>query len=241
MNIYIIIAWHDWRYGGSYSTRALMQSYPVFALPFAALIEKINVQKWRFLFYALCGYLLLVNLFQIYQYNRTILHYNDMNRRYYSRIYLNPNPTPADMSLLDSNEILSDESGYNRKTVILTDSAAPVHFSACSSAVLVQTSLNDSTGQHRATDSWLKIACEIKAPDCLWQSYLNADLVQGDSVKHATTRLFSPISKNDAANKYAFYMRVPEYFEHGRIKLYITSAFNFEGTVEEIKVTELEK
>ena len=38
LNIYIIISWFDWRYGGSYSTRALSQSYPVFALPLAAYI-----------------------------------------------------------------------------------------------------------------------------------------------------------------------------------------------------------
>jgi hypothetical protein len=71
LNIYIIIGWHIWRYGGSYSTRALVQSYPVFVLPFAAVIEKINTKKWKGLFYTLCTYLLCVNLFQISQYNKT--------------------------------------------------------------------------------------------------------------------------------------------------------------------------
>ena len=34
LNIWIVISWSDWYYGGSYSTRALVQCYPVFALPF---------------------------------------------------------------------------------------------------------------------------------------------------------------------------------------------------------------
>ena len=42
LNIWIIIAWDDWRYGGTYSTRALMQSYPVFALPLAAFTEYVR-------------------------------------------------------------------------------------------------------------------------------------------------------------------------------------------------------
>ncbi len=69
LNIYIIIAWHDWRYGGSYSTRALSQSYAVFALPFAAVIERVNTTKWKWLFYAVCIYLVWMNFAQMYQYN----------------------------------------------------------------------------------------------------------------------------------------------------------------------------
>jgi hypothetical protein len=69
LNIYIIIAWHDWRYGGSYSTRALSQSYAIFALPFAAFIERINQTKWKWLFYTISIYFICMNFAQIYQYN----------------------------------------------------------------------------------------------------------------------------------------------------------------------------
>lgn len=69
LNIYIIIAWHDWRYGGSYSTRALSQSYAIFALPLAAFIERINQTKWKWLFYVVCIYFVWMNFMQIYQYN----------------------------------------------------------------------------------------------------------------------------------------------------------------------------
>lgn len=105
LNIWIIIAWSDWRYGATYSTRALTHSYPVFALPMAGLIRWVETQKLKWIFYIIAIYLTLVNQFQIWQYNAGILHYDDMNRKYYSAIYLNPSPSPQDYSLMDGGAI----------------------------------------------------------------------------------------------------------------------------------------
>ncbi len=88
LNIWIIIAWHDWRYGGSYSARALVQSYPVLALPFAALVQRVISTRWRWPFLGLCAYLLFVNLWQIRQYNNGVIRYDGMTRAEYIRVYL---------------------------------------------------------------------------------------------------------------------------------------------------------
>jgi hypothetical protein len=88
LNVWIIIAWHDWRYGGSYSARALVQSYPVWALAFAALVERALATRWRWPFILVCGYLLFVNLFQIMQYNNQIILYDGMTRERYGSVYL---------------------------------------------------------------------------------------------------------------------------------------------------------
>jgi Dolichyl-phosphate-mannose-protein mannosyltransferase len=235
LNVYLIISWRTWRYGGSYSTRALVQSYPMFALPFAAFVEYVSSKKWRWLFYALSAYLLFVNLFQIRQYRSMIIHYDDMNRLYYSRIYLNPHPTPIDMSLLDNSEVLNDEQHYNKVLITNSDSFSRVIFPAYGQGLLMQTTL-PGTGI-----SWLKIESEIQAPNCLWQTYLNAEIQSGDSIKHARVRLFSALSKSEQINKYAFYVAVPELFANGHLKLYLSSPFAFEGTVRKLTVTAFEK
>lgn len=108
LNIYVIISWHEWRYGASYSTRALTQSYPVFALAFAAIIERWLKSKLKPLLALVGLYLIFVNLFQIWQYNNTILHFDHMNAKYYQAIYLDKNPTPLDYSLLDTDELMED-------------------------------------------------------------------------------------------------------------------------------------
>lgn len=236
LNIYIIIAWDDWRYGGSYSTRALVQSYPLFALSLGAFIEKINTSKWRWVFYLLSAYLLFVNLFQLYQYNRTILHFDDMNRRYYSSIYLNPHPTAIDMSLLDSNDVLHNESAYKKETILVSDSLMPVHFNAENPITLGTAVLNGNKN-----NVYLKIEATINAPNCLWQSFLNVELKNGDSIKHNRVRLFSPISENDNYNEYVFYVKVPAYFQRSNVMVYLSASGNFEGVVKHISVTKFEK
>jgi hypothetical protein len=74
LNIWIVIAWHDWQYGASYSCRALVQSYPLFALPFAAFIDKIRLSKGFYLFCLFGLYLIILNFYQISLYNKTILN-----------------------------------------------------------------------------------------------------------------------------------------------------------------------
>lgn len=88
LTIWVVIAWHDWRYGGSYSARALMQCLPVLALPFADLVERALATRWRWPFLALCGYLLVVNMWQVRQYNNGVIKYDGMTREEYLRVYL---------------------------------------------------------------------------------------------------------------------------------------------------------
>lgn len=94
LNLWIIVSWADWRYGGSYSCRALVQSYSVFVLPLAAIVEKIVASSWRNLFYIVFIYLTAVNLFQIYQYNAGIIRYDENSFEYYKNIYLNFDAKP---------------------------------------------------------------------------------------------------------------------------------------------------
>jgi len=241
LNIWIIISWFDWRYGGSYSTRALSHSYPVFALPMAAFVEYVNGKKWRYMFYLLGAYLVGVNLFQIVQYNRTILHYDEMNRRYYARIYVNPHPTPLDMSLLDTNDYLGNEKGYIKQVLVYIDTVRHLQVSPNTPIVLLNATILPDSVYKPVTEAWLKIEAKIKAGKGFSESYLNSQLKVGDSIKHNRVRLFSPISMQGGSNEYSFYIKLPDCSQRNRLQLYIRSSSDFDGEVEKIKITSLMK
>ncbi len=230
LNIYIVIAWDDWRYGGSYSTRALVQSYPVFALPLASMIEVVLKSKWKVPFLVVAVYLTDVNLFQITQYGKTVLHYNDMNRKYYARIYLNPNPGPIDFSVIDSNDVLSG--GKLTANVLDSQSTFSVHAGPNAPSYFIDRKpLHPTHG-----NEWIRIECAISSHD-LWQTYLNAELKDdGRTVKHSRVRLFNPISDTGKVNTYAFWMKLPGDMKAPDISLYITTPFNFDGTFGRVKI-----
>jgi hypothetical protein len=90
LNLWIIMAWSDWRYGASYSCRALVQSYPVFAFALGAIISQMQQNKWQKTFYFLFAFLICLNLFQLYQYNSGIIKYDENSFEYYKSIFMNP-------------------------------------------------------------------------------------------------------------------------------------------------------
>ena len=214
-----------------------MQSYPVFALAFAAIVERIGVAKWRIAFYVLCAYMLCVNLFQITQYRTTTLHYDEMNRRYYAAIYLNPHPTPLDMDLLDSDEQLHSEQGFQTTTLIHTDTATHLHVPNGGNAILYETDLAIKDNK----DTWLKFEGNLKVDAGQWRSYIVAAVKTGDSVKQTKIRLYNAISLEGKDNPYIFYMQVPSYFAHSHLNVHIDHPFDFTGTLTKFRVTLLEK
>lgn len=100
LNIWIVIAWHIWRYGASYSTRALVQSIPVMMLPMLSAIQLIITSRYKLFGYLGFIYFLGLNLFQIYQYNHEILHYDRNTWEYYKRIYWKTSVTEEDKKYL---------------------------------------------------------------------------------------------------------------------------------------------
>ena len=227
LNIWIVISWFDWKYGATYSTRALVQSYPVFALPFAAIIHKIISSRLRVPFLVLGGYLIFVNFIQLDQYYKTILHFRDMNFKYYSRIYLNRHPSPLDVSLLDTDEILKTEDGYSRSE--LWKSSGLIILEGDNRTILDTMMVIEESGQ---ADQWLHIKGEILASEGFGSAYLTCSIQSEDSIKTKAIRLFSPISSPNQLNPYEFYYRVPNLKGEKRLKLAIESSGNFKGHVE---------
>jgi hypothetical protein len=236
LNIWIVIAWDEWQYGASYAARALVQSYPVFALPLAAATDRILEKRWRYMLYALSAYLIGVNLFQVYQYNRTILHYNDMNMRYYGHIYLDAHPEPIEMSLLDTKEWVSNEGAYQKRLLVADTVAKELRFAAGGAKEIASTSLpvrNDNEKQ------CLKVEVQMEVPFTHWRSVLVAKVGSKDTVKEQRIRLSNPIGNE--TGQYAFYMVVPGGNDNSMFRLEVASDFDFVGVVKGVEVVLLEQ
>lgn len=230
LNIYIIIAWDDWRYGGSFSTRALVQSYPVLALPMAATLHKASQIKWRWLVYGACTYLLALNLFQTWQYDNLIIHYDDMNRRYYSRVYLDAHPTPVDMSVLDSNVVLDNTAGYKATPLLLRTADTTIDATANNVTVLASGNVALGPGE-----DWLKVHVEMTANN-LWQAYLYMELQNEKNTYTRRTRLFNAISKDGKRNTYEFWLQADTKNDQYQYKVYLLTPFGLKGVVHNVDV-----
>jgi len=225
LSIYIVISHHDWRYGATYSCRALSHIYSVFALPLAAFIDRFSVKKVKYVFLLLGIYLIIVNLFQLRQYNQTILHYREMNRKYYFSIYLNPHPSPLDMSLLDTNDRLSSERRYDKMVLYNSDSSSRITIPEYSEKIIFESKIGNNLVNLPHDNSWIRVQMRIKLNNPgIWGCYINSELRTSDSIKSNKIRMINPITKQGQENDYALDIKVPPYFANSRFKLFIRSS-----------------
>ncbi|PHR48726.1 MAG: hypothetical protein COA32_04460 [Fluviicola sp.] len=199
LNIWIIISWSDWQYGASYSTRALTQSYPILALPLAAFLQRIFSKKWSPIVIIAGAYLIFVNLFQIWQYNAGIIHYRDMNRQYYSAIYLDHNPTLLDYSLLDTGEQLPEQliGKSNSKTA---KSISNFELDAWESEILHI----DKNPKYTWISGELELTTNIGLEN---GRIVIASLKNNKIIKQRVFRLTTPFSKNKEKTSYQFHYK----------------------------------
>jgi len=227
LNIWIVIAWDDWQYGGTYSARALVQSYPVFAFALAALLARVS-KRWRLVILTAGMYLTVVNLFQTWQYDTGIIHHRDMNRAYYGRIYLNPHPTPLEMSLLDRAD-WPDFGVEHLYPVYKSDRPTELHTGDGSELPLYAAPL-----QIRAQPSFLRIQADLSIDTGRWNGKLGARLREGDSVKLIEVRLANPVG--EASGHYRFYVEVPAGFRQAQLEVFVKPAWTFAGRMEHLQI-----
>lgn len=117
LNTYIVISWDVWWYGGSYSCRALVQSYAVLFLSLAAFLTHFFKEKqWKkWVFGIVLIPLIALNLFQIWQYNENIIQSEGIKKAYYKRIFGKTSVSRYDLSFLDNKDYIKDESKYEKR------------------------------------------------------------------------------------------------------------------------------
>ncbi|MFN6040106.1 MAG: hypothetical protein ACK452_16670 [Bacteroidota bacterium] len=84
---YILSCWHNWWYGGSFSSRVYVEYLPVFAILFAVLIQNISSKMRKFIL-AISIILLLLCQVQIYQYRYNQITWDSMTKEKYWNVFL---------------------------------------------------------------------------------------------------------------------------------------------------------
>ncbi len=96
INIYVVFSWQTWWYGGSFGARCMIQSYAVLAIPLAFVVQWLcdNISaksKMKRAMATSLAFILLffvaLNLFQIFQYKRGIIHYDSMTEKAYWGVF----------------------------------------------------------------------------------------------------------------------------------------------------------
>lgn len=90
LNIYIVFSWWCWWYGGSFSARALVESYALLSLPLAATVERLwNSGRFsRIVSGVVIVFFIYLNLFQSRQYRISLLHYESTSKELYWAAFL---------------------------------------------------------------------------------------------------------------------------------------------------------
>ena len=91
VNIYVISSWWCWWYGGGFGLRPFIDSYGIMSLPLAAFLSwslrRKNLIKYTILL-MLVG-MMYVNIFQVIQYKKGLIHYVMMSKETYWVSFLN--------------------------------------------------------------------------------------------------------------------------------------------------------
>lgn len=84
---YILSSWASWSYGGCFGNRAYIEYYILFIIPFAFLVEHA-LKTFPKLLYTITISLILFCQIQTYQYRYFYIHWDDMNKEKYWKVFL---------------------------------------------------------------------------------------------------------------------------------------------------------
>lgn len=128
INLYIISCWTVWWYAGSFSSRALEHSYPIYIFVIGFGLHELKGLR-KTITGAFIGLCIFLNLFQTWQMRQGILHGYNMTRAYYfSTFGQTTAPTPEQKKLLLIERGLTEftnEDEYNLTQTIPADFDLP--------------------------------------------------------------------------------------------------------------------
>lgn len=90
LNIYVVLSWWSWWYGGGFGLRAFIDSYSLLSIPLAVFINWALDRKTviQMACISLVFLFLALNVFQTRQYQLAIMHWDSMSAKAYWSIFL---------------------------------------------------------------------------------------------------------------------------------------------------------
>ena len=83
VNIYIVLSWWCWWYGGGFGLRGFVDSYALLAFPLAAFIAVFMEKSRKYFLLPVLGLFIFHNVFMITQALHGVIHYDSMTSRAY--------------------------------------------------------------------------------------------------------------------------------------------------------------
>ncbi len=90
--VYILSSWWMWYYGGSFSSRVMVDFLPFFAILLGLLLQGISKTYLRRICFTVCFLLIMLNQIQTLQYRYYIIHWSNMNKESYWNTFLDIDP-----------------------------------------------------------------------------------------------------------------------------------------------------
>ena len=126
LNIFIILSWWCWWYGGTFGNRAFVDSYAILSIPFALLLTYSTKYNYltRITTFTLISILIIYQIFQTIQYHYKSISYDHMTKEAYWNSFLRIRPSSEFESLLIQADNDKDaeilDYYYNTKPVIIS-------------------------------------------------------------------------------------------------------------------------
>ena len=102
LNLYVVSSWSCWWYATSFGQRSMVQSYAVMALPLGYFVKGIFHKRTalKLIYWGIILSLVILNLFQTWQFQHGILSGDRMSFAYYWRTFGKTYTTPGNKKLL---------------------------------------------------------------------------------------------------------------------------------------------
>jgi hypothetical protein len=194
--IYMLSSWWNWFFGDSFGMRAMVDFYPLLAIPLALIIKQFSASRWKRIIISL--FLIpavALNLFQAYQYYAGIIHPDSMTKEKYWYVFLKADPSYRGILGSFPEPIFS---GFNESLSInyFNDMEGPSNLWTSNG---VQTSKESFSGRYLAEMS----QSNIYSPTLV---LMNENLIKTESELYVTVNLmYRELEKNATSDALLVY------------------------------------